>query len=98
MKTITERKAECIHTLTREKMALETIFMTEKDGRLFLSWFSVQGENPEEVDTSDHEIDKIHCQFWDECIDTSYELDKFRHVVTFAPDIVSKSLETAANA
>ncbi|CZF85936.1 hypothetical protein GMA8713_03969 [Grimontia marina] len=36
MRTITERKADCIATLSREKMALETIFMTEKDGRLFL--------------------------------------------------------------
>lgn len=97
MKIITERKADCIKALTREKMALETIFMTEKDGRLFLSWFSIQGDNPEEVDTSNHEIDRIHCEFWKECIDTTYELDKFEYVVTFSPDNVSSSLKIATN-
>ena len=97
MNTITQRKAECIKTLAREKMALESVFLTEKGGRLYLSWFSIQGSNPEDVDTSEHEIDKIHCEFWEECIDTTYEQAKFKHVVTFAPTIVDHSLNEATN-
>jgi len=48
------------------------------------------------VDTSDHEIDKLHCQFWDECIDQTYTLDKFEHVLTLADHNVAKSLTLAA--
>lgn len=96
MRVLNQRKEECIRTLPREKMALETIFMSERDGRLFISWFSIQGDNAENVDTSDHEIDKLHCQFWDECIDQTYKLDKFEHVLTLADHNVAKSLTLAA--
>lgn len=94
MQSLCERKAECIETLEREKMVLETIFMTEKDGRLYLSWFSIQGDAHESVDTSDYEIDKLHCAFWDECIDTTFKLDTFQHVVTFAPAQVQHVIDT----
>jgi len=92
MQLLVSRKSECIETLNREKMGFETIFMTEKDGRMYLSWFSVQGESGESVDHSELEIDKLHCEFWDECIDTSFELDKFEHVVTFVPAAVEAAL------
>ena len=69
MQVLRDRKAECIQTLEREKMVLETIFMTEKHGRLYLSWFSIQGDNAESVESSEHEIDKLHGAFWDECVD-----------------------------
>lgn len=66
-------------------MILETIFMTEKDGCLYLSWFSIQGDNADSVDSSEHEIDKLHCAFWDECIDQAFKLVTSKHVITFAP-------------
>lgn len=92
MQLLRDRKAECIQTLEREKMVLETIFMTEKDRRLYLSWFAIQGDEPELVEASEYEIDKLHNAFWDECIDTSFKLDSFEHVVTFAPPAVQQAL------
>jgi len=93
MKTLLERKDDCIKTLTREKMALEAIFMTEKNGYLYLSWFSIQGKDGASASTSEHEIDKIHRQFWHECIDITFEQDILEHVVTFAPDSVQYSID-----
>lgn len=94
MQVLRDRKAECIQTLEREKMVLETIFMTEKDGRLYLSWFSIQGDNAESVESSEHEIDKLHGAFWDECVDKTFTLDTFEHVVTFAPERMQKALDS----
>lgn len=59
-------------TLEREKMFVETIFREELDGCEYLYWYSVQGENGESVETSDHEIDKKHLEYWDECIDPTF--------------------------
>jgi L-rhamnose mutarotase len=83
MRVLTARRDECVATLAREKMALESIFMYEKESRLFLSWYSIQGDNPADVESSEHGIDNIHCQFWDECIDTLYKPDDHQHVVSF---------------
>lgn len=59
-------------TLEREKMYVETIFREELDGAEYLYWYSVQGEGAESVETSDHEIDKKHMEYWKECIDPTF--------------------------
>lgn len=96
MRALIQRRQECIQTLPREKMAFETIFMSEKEGRLFLSWFSIQGEQADSVESSEYEIDKLHCHFWDECIDQTYQLEKFEHVLTLAGESVEQSIKLAA--
>lgn len=53
-------------------MYVETIFREELNGEEYLYWYSVQGEGGESVDTSDHEIDKKHLEYWKECIDGSF--------------------------
>ena len=37
-----------------------------------LYWYSVQGEQGENVETSNHEIDKKHLEYWKQCIDPSF--------------------------
>ena len=59
-------------TLERVKMYVETIFREELNGEEYLYWYSVQGEQGENVETSNHEIDKKHLEYWKQCIDPSF--------------------------
>ncbi|MGX7112020.1 DUF6176 family protein [Gemella cuniculi] len=59
-------------TLDREKMYVETIFREVLDGHEYLYWYSVQGENGQDVETSEHEVDRKHLKYWEKCIDKSF--------------------------
>ena len=92
--TLNARKAECIETLEREKMYVETIFREKIGDEEFLYWFSIQGENAESIATSPFPIDAIHKAFGDECVDrTVPRQDIEASVVMIAPEIAEKILE-----
>lgn len=94
MGLLVERKAECLETLDREKMHYECIFKSSRNGRMYLSWFSVQGTTGEHVRSSEHPIDTVHMEYWNQCIDREVPPEKFEHVVSFVP----ASVEQAVNA
>ena len=72
MRVLNERKAECLATFEREKMYTEIIFREKTGDEEFLYWMEIRGEGGESVNTSEHEIDKLHIQFWNECIDREW--------------------------
>ena len=69
--TLNARRAECIETLEREKMYVETIFREKIGDEEFVYWFSLEGEGGESMLTSPFEIDRIHREFAEECLDRS---------------------------
>jgi hypothetical protein len=73
LKTLNQRMDEVLETLTRESMMLEIIFQEFNDETMYLYWFSVRGKSTAELQTSPHEIDHIHLEFWKECIDPTYK-------------------------
>lgn len=93
MRVLIERQAECVATLEREKMHYESIFRCERNGHLYLSWYSVQSEGAPPVRGSLHPIDEVHLAFWDECIDRSVPPETFEHVVSFVPADVQRVIE-----
>ena len=93
MRTLVERQAECVATLDREAMHFESIFRVEVGGRLYLSWFSVQGSTGAHVKSSPFPIDKLHMEFWDECIDSSEPPMEHSHVVNFVPAIIARAIQ-----
>ena len=93
MREIYVRRKECVKTLDREKMHYESVFKIQRDGRLFLSWFSVQSDNGTKIDeSSPFEIDKLHCDYWKKCIDEDYEPEDMEHIVSFVPESVEEAL------
>ena len=94
MAILVERQSECVETLDREAMHFETIFKSSIDNRIYLTWFSLEGETGEHVNTSSFPIDKIHMEFWNECIDATVPPIKFQHIVNFLPKLVADSIET----
>ncbi len=97
MQLITDRRDECIATLEREAMYYESVFKTWFDGRLYLAWYSVQGDIHGDVTESDHEIDKLHCAFWDECLELEWKPVDMEHVVSFAPERVRNLIDELDN-
>lgn len=68
---LNENMKDVLITLEKEKMYVETIFKETLDGVEYLYWYSVEGENGQDVEESEHWIDKKHMEYWDECIDES---------------------------
>jgi hypothetical protein len=86
--TLNARMAECIETLAREKMYVESIFREKVGEDEFLYWFSIQGENGEGLDTSPYPINAIQRALGAECVDRTYpRLDVDAEVVLIAPRV-----------
>lgn len=92
MCTLVQRRAECVDSLDREAMHFESIFKSERDGRMYLSWLSVQGAGGAHVKTSPLDIDAVHMAFWHECIDRDIAPQTFEHVVDFVPPSVEAAI------
>lgn len=94
MKILNERMPEVLETLEGEKMYVETIFR-EYDGEdLYLYWYSIQGENGMAVTKSEYDIDKLHIQYWKECIDPNYKAVDMEAVVSMIPNHVKASFKS----
>lgn len=62
-----ERDA-AVETLEGEKMYFEAVFSDKTDGKTYAFWMTFKGEGGKPVESSNHELDKKHLEFWNECI------------------------------
>lgn len=72
MNILNQHKSDVLKTLEREQMLAEVIFREMIDGEEFLSWFSIQRDGSEPVEMSSHDLDWVHLEFWQDCIDPTY--------------------------
>ena len=73
MNFLNEHHVDTVKTMAAEKMYVETVFSEKnEDGYTYFYWYSVQGENDQNVEESESYIDKKHIEYWDECIDSTY--------------------------
>lgn len=79
-------------TLEGEKMHVETIFRETLDGNDYLYWSSIQGTDGQEVEESDHWIDKKHLEYWEECIDPTYLPVDLATEVVMIPDKIRQTM------
>lgn len=89
---LNENMKETLITLEKEKMYIETIFREVLNGDEYLYWYSVQGENGQEVEESEHWIDKKHLEYWEECIDKNFKPIDLSTEVVMIPEKVKKSM------
>lgn len=92
LKFLNDNMKDVLVTLDGEKMCVETIFREHLNGDEFLYWFSVQGEGGQEVEQSEHWIDKKHLEFWDECIDETFKPFDLKTEVVMIPQKVRNSM------
>ena len=73
LKFLNEHMKDVLVTLEGEKMFVETIFREKLEDKEYLYWYSIQDEGGQNVEQSEHWIDKKHLEYWEECIETSYK-------------------------
>lgn len=93
MAFLNEHMKDVLLTLECEKMYVETIFREHLNGDEYLYWYSVQGEGGQDVETSNHWVDKKHIAFWDECIDKTFEPVDLKTEVVMIPDRIRKLMK-----
>lgn len=91
MDTLRNRIEECRATLQSERMFIESIFSEEADGAMYLYWYSIQGEGGAGIEQSEHEVDKVHSSFWQECIDPSYRA-MLTSELLLVPDVIQQAM------
>ena len=94
LEMLNERMTETLATLAREKMHVEVVFRERIGDEEFLSWFSIQGEG-EKIETSPHEVDRLHLEYWRECIDETYGARDAVPQVVMVSHKVAEALEWA---
>lgn len=93
MAFLNEHMKDVLLTLEGEKMYVETIFREHLNGDEYLYWYSVQGEGGQDVETSNHWVDKKHIAFWNECIDKTFEPVDLKTEVVMIPDRIRKLMK-----
>lgn len=88
LKFLNENMKDVLITLEGEKMYVETIFRETVNDTEYLYWYSVQGKHGQDVEESDHWIDKKHLEYWDECIDPTFKPDDLKTEVVMIPEKV----------
>lgn len=88
IKFLNENMKDVLVTLEGEKMYVETIFRERLNGTEYLYWYSVQGKNGQDVEESQHWIDKKHLEYWDECVDPSFRPVNLTTEVVMIPENV----------
>lgn len=90
LKFLNDNMKDVLVTLEGEKMYVETIFREVLNGDEYLYWYSVQGSGGQDVEESEHWIDKQHLEFWEECIDESFRPVDLGTEVVMIPEKVRK--------
>lgn len=93
LKFLQDNMKDVLVTLENEKMYVETIFREQLNGDEFLYWYSVQGEGGQEVEQSEHWIDKKHMEFWAECIDETFHPVDLKTEVVMIPDKIRNAMK-----
>ena len=89
---LNEHMEDVLVTLEDEKMYVETIFRETVEGCEYLYWYSVQGENGQDVEESTHYIDQKHMAYWNECIDETYKPVDLSTEVVMIPERVKRAM------
>lgn len=68
MNYLRAERAAAVETLEGERMYFEAVFSDKTDGKTYAFWMTFKGEGGKPVESSNHELDKKHLEFWNECI------------------------------
>lgn len=92
MAFLRENMDAVLETLEGEKMYVETIFREHLNGEEYLYWYSVQGQGGQDVEQSEHWLDKKHLAFWEECIDPTFGSVDLKTEVVMIPEKIRESM------
>lgn len=93
LKMLNGRIPEQLPILDEEQMKLEVIFRDTIGDEQYLTWFSVQGDIDHDIGKSRHEVDQLHVQFAEECIDHDYGRRDAQPQCILVPERVARAME-----
>jgi len=93
LKFLKDNMEDVLVTLEGEKMYVESIHREKWNGAEYLYWYSVQGHGGVEVEESEHWIDKKHLEYWEECIDKTFNPMDLSTEVVMIPRKVRESMD-----
>lgn len=94
LKFLNDNMKDVLITLEGEKMYVETIFRETLNGDEYLYWYSVQGGDGQDVEESEHWIDKKHLQYWAECIDSDFRPVDLTTEVVMIPEGIRQAMKS----
>ncbi len=68
MDYLRQHRTLAVATLADERMYFETVLTEKIEGVTYAYWLSFKGEGGKPVESSNHELDKVHLAYWNECI------------------------------
>jgi hypothetical protein len=68
MSFLRNERPAVILTLERERMYFEAIFSEKVGDTTYAYWMTFKGTGGKAVESSDHEVDRKHLEFFNECI------------------------------
>jgi hypothetical protein len=68
MSYLRKERAAVVLTLEREKMYFEAIFSEKVGETTYAYWMTFKGTGGKAVESSEHEVDRKHLEFFNECI------------------------------
>lgn len=96
MRFLNENAPAVRETLEPEQMYVETIFSETVDGVDYLYWYSVQGEDGNTVEHSEHWLDAKHLEFWRACVDDAFGGEDLTPRAMMMPERVEESMKPRA--
>ncbi|WP_342387327.1 DUF6176 family protein [Salinicoccus bachuensis] len=96
MAYIEENMDDALLTLEGEKMYVETIFREQNGEHEYLYWYSVQEDDPE--DEEDFNINQKLVDFFDECIDKTFQPLDLDASVVMMPKRIRNAMFTGGQA
>ena len=93
MAFLRDNMKDVLLTLDAEKMYVETIFREKNEDGEYLYWYSIQGENGQDIMESESWIDKKHLEYWDLCIDPETRPVDMTTEVVMIPERISALMQ-----
>jgi len=93
MQVLNNRIAECRATLEAESMYFEAIFSEERDDEMYLWWLEFKDTGGRPIQESEAEIDRIHLDFWQECIENSSR-QVMRTELVLIPEFIKRAIDS----
>lgn len=89
---INETRDDVALTFAGDRVYVESMFRITEEESDFIYWYTLAAGDEDDVKFDDAKVDKIHLQFWDECIDKKYRPRNYNADVSLYSHPINKFL------
>lgn len=90
---INETREDVVLTFAGDKVFVESMFRISEDESEYIYWYTLAADDEDEMNIDDAKVDRIHLDFWDECIDKKYRPRNYNADVSLYSHAIYKFLK-----